>query len=212
MHSINIYDWKIHKMSRDRQWNVSKIEIYNYFRYQDVQKLLTFLHTKQFSYYTDTKGIPSILHIPLKFHKQRIVKDTNRNTFRILEENEYQAKTFKYFYYVFFMKILNHRWSLFPLKIYWNESQQKDFVKIEIAYYRNDSKYYLSYHDWASKLKGISEVINLLHSRIEFIWFHEDFSNGVAFREGIQKILSWYSEKQKTRIWEILSSFLVPTL
>ncbi|MDD3793291.1 MAG: hypothetical protein PHI37_00565 [Candidatus Gracilibacteria bacterium] len=192
-----IKTWKFDKLtySKDSQ-KVSKIEIYNYIKRENVEKLLKHLQTKKYKYTTDFKIIPNIFSVLLSKENKytsgqgKIIEDITKE---------------KYYYYIDFVKALIHRGSIFLIKIYRNKSQNKDFSKIEISYYyNNNSKYNLYYGTWINSLKAINEIIKRLSYNFEFVGYHEDYSQKIDFLTGIAKLLGIYP---KEKIQKILKKF-----
>jgi len=196
---FNLFDWKFDKVSSEEDekgFKVTKLEVYNYIRYKDVDKLIKFLNTKQFNYCEDKSKYNSIFNIILGHNWKNIRK------WKILKD--YELSDWRY-YKVLFIKVLNHRWSNFLLKIYWNASENKDFAKIEITYWIKKNNYNLFYWDWANKLKWIAEVINKINKKFEMIWFDEDFSWKINIKKKICKFLKKYDFNRRDKIIKILS-------
>jgi hypothetical protein len=191
----NLLSWKFDKVVIDDN-QVRKLEIYNYIKRSDVSKLIKFLNTKQFKYCDDSKEFNKIFNIILNQNQKYI-----NGKWLILDD----ISDVKYYYYVDFVKVINNRWSNFLIKIYRNISQNKDFSKIEITYWRKKNKYNLFYGDWCNKLKWISEIINKIQKRFDLIGFNEDFSWNINIEEQIFKIISWYNDLQKNKVFNLLS-------
>jgi len=190
----NLLSWKFDKVVIDDN-QVRKLEIYNYIKRSDVNKLIKFLNTKQFKYCDDSKEFNKIFNIILNQNQKYI-----NGKWLIFDD----VNDVKYYYYVDFVKVINNRWSNFLIKIYRNISQNKDFSKIEITYWRKKNKYNLFYGDWVNKLKWISEIINKIQKRFDLIGFNEDFSWNINIQEQIFKIISWYNDLQKNKVVNLL--------
>jgi len=192
-----IKNWKFDKLvySKDSQ-KISKIEIYNYIKREQVLKLLKHLSTKKYKYTNDYKKIPNIFSV--------LLSKENKYTswqWKIIEDISNE----KYYYYIDFVKVLVHRWSVFLIKIYRNKSQNKDFSKIEISYYfNNNSKYNLYYWTWINSLKAINEIIKRISYNFDFLWYREDYSQKIDFLTWIAKLLRIYP---KEKIQKILKKF-----
>jgi hypothetical protein len=190
----NLIHWKFDKITLE--WNeVRKIEVYNYINRDDVQKIIKFFNRKSFHRSSDTTKFHSIFNIIL--HHEW--KHTHKN--EVLWDIQGQ----KYYYFVDFAKVLCHRGSYFLVKIYRNKSQDKAFSKIEITYWRKKNKYNLFYADWASKLKGMAEIINSIESQFDFLGYVEDFSGKQDIYETIVSILDMYDSKKKEKFMKILA-------
>lgn len=190
----NLLSWKFDKVVIDDN-QVRKLEVYNYIKRSDVSKLIKFLNTKQFKYCDDSKEFNKIFNIILNQNQKYI-----NGKWLIFDD----VNDVKYYYYVDFVKVINNRWSNFLIKIYRNISQNKDFSKIEITYWRKKNKYNLFYGDWVNKLKWISEIINKIQKRFDLIGFNEDFSWNINIEEQIFKIISWYNDLQKNKVVNLL--------
>lgn len=191
----NLLNWKFDKIVIEDDV-VRKLEVYNYIKRNDVDKLIKFLNTKQFKYCDDSKEFNKIFNIILNQNNKYI-----NGKWLIFDD----VNDVKYYYYVDFVKVINNRWSNFLIKIYRNISQNKDFSKIEITYWRKKNWYNLYYGDWINKLKWISEIINKIEKRFDLIGFNEDFSWNIDIKWKIFDILWWYEDKKKYKVVNLLS-------
>lgn len=196
-------NWRFDKVLIEHDTNiVRKIEVYNYFNRDDLDKIINFLKTKQFKYYTKdtfwTNVFPDLFYILLS------------------KENHYTNWKWKklelddlprYYYYIEWSKVLNHRKRPVYIKIYRNISCNKNFSKLEISYYYHRKNYNIFFLDWINWLKGICEIINKLENKIDFIGFKEDFSMKIPFRLFFNKLLLNKTKSNKCYKSKILKMF-----
>lgn len=191
----NLLNWKFDKTTINDS-KVKKIEVYNYIPRKEVPKLIKYFNRKTFHRTDDSKNFHSVFNIILShewehIYKNEIITDTLRDH--------------KYYYFVDFARVLSHRWSNFLIKIYRNKAQNKNFSKVEITYWRHKWNYNLSYWDWASRIKGIAEVINLIEKRVKPIGFAEDFSKKQDIRDTISLLVNQYSWNKQEKLIKLLS-------
>lgn len=191
----NLLNWRFDKIVIEDNV-VRKLEVYNYIKRSDVDKLIKFLNTKQFKYCSNSKEFNKIFNIILNQNNKYI-----NGKWLIFDD----VSDIKYYYYVDFVKVISNRWSNFLIKIYRNMSQNKDFSKIEITYWRKKNRYNLFYGDWINKLKWISEIINKIEKRFDLIGFNEDFSWNIDIKWKIFDILWWYEDEKKYKVVDLLS-------
>lgn len=191
----NLLNWRFDKIVIEDNV-VRKLEVYNYIKRSDVDKLIKFLNTKQFKYCSNSKEFNKIFNIILNQNNKYI-----NGKWLIFDD----VSDIKYYYYVDFVKVISNRWSNFLIKIYRNISQNKDFSKIEITYWRKKNRYNLFYGDWINKLKWISEIINKIEKRFDLIGFNEDFSWNIDIKWTIFEILWWYDDEKKYKVVDLLS-------
>jgi hypothetical protein len=184
-----VWQWKFDKVIVDAQSNrVKKIEVYNYFSHNSIKRMLKYLQTKQFKYITDTTKFPRLYNIQLKQEGQHIIQQ-----WKIIDvwENKY-----KFYYRVYYVRVLSHRGRPILIKIYWNESLKKDFYKLELTYKYYQWKYNLHFLDWLSALKSINEIIRKIENRFSPIGYDEDFSGQITLDSLIYQVMGnlWKSE------------------
>lgn len=193
----HIKNWKLDKTVEKEK--VTKIEVYNYINRCDVKNIIKFLNTKKFKYYYDTKSFFKLCNVMLNLNNKHISWQWN-----ILDSFNLP----KYYYYVDFVKVLNHRWRPLLLKIYRNESCKKQFSKIEITYFHFKKWYNLYFLDWLNSFKSINEIIKKINKRFQFIWYDEDFSLQQKFDDFIIKMINKktkHNKSYKNKIIQILN-------
>jgi len=184
-----VWQWKFDKVTVDSQSNrVKKIEVYNYFSHNSIKRMLKFLQTKQFKYITDTTKYPRLYNIQLKQEGQHIIQQ-----WKIID---IEKENYMYYYYVYYVRVLSHRWRPILLKIYWNKSLKKDFYKLELTYTYSKWWYNLHFLDWLSALKSINEIIRKIENRFSPIGYDEDFSGKITLDSLIYQVMGnlWKSE------------------
>lgn len=191
----NLLNWRIDKYVINK-WIVSKIEIYNYFSYIDAQKIIKIFQRKDYKWTNDTSKFHPIFNV-IRAHEWCYIANNKVIPPWIILP--------KYYYHVLFARVLVHRGSHFLVKIYHNKSQAKNFVKMEITYARYKNLYNLSYWDWASRIKWISEVINNLQRFITPIGFSEDFSGGNDILRICNDFMASYDTLKRKKIISLLS-------
>lgn len=191
-----LLNWKFDKVLINENNEVRKLEVYNYIKRSDVNKLIKYLNTKQFKYCDNTWKFNKIFNVILNQNNKYITWK-----WQILENLE----NVKYYYYVDFVKVIQNRWSNFLIKIYTNVSQNKDFSKIEITYWIKKNWYNLYYGDWINKLKWISEIINKIEKKFDVIGFNEDFSWKIDIKWQIFDIINKYDILKKQKALKLLS-------
>lgn len=196
-----INKWKFDKIIIQNKTNIiKKIEIYNYFNRNNIKKLIAFLNTKQFKYFENSSDFPRLFNILLSKNNKHITWK-----WKILDNNYLP----KYYYFVDFIKVLNHRWRPILLKIYRNKSQNKNFAKIELTYIPYKKNYNLYFLDWLNWLKWINEIIKKLNKRFNFIWYLEDYSKQIKLDTFLNKVIENKTKSNKSyknKILEILSA------
>jgi len=196
----SISKWKIDKSVLEEKSNiVKKIEIYNYFKKNEVQELIKYLNSKKFKYSNNPKEYPRIFNILLNQENKFI---TWRWKILNLEE-----KMPKYYYFNLFSKILVHRGRYYFIKVYWNVAQNKDFVKLEItySYFKPKGKYNIHFLDWLNSLKGINEIIRKIEKKHSSIWFSEDFSEQVYLESFIFQMMWRFWKSGVNHIYNIFA-------
>lgn len=195
-----ISSWKLDKIVSNEKNIITKIEIYNYFKRKNIKKIIKYLNTKKFNYLIEKKDFPRLFNILLSQNNKHITWK-----WKILDNNNLP----KFYYFVDFIKVLNHRWRPVLLKIYRNKSKQKDFSKIELTYYQHKKNYNLYFLDWLNWLKWINEIIKKISTKFNFLWYEEDFSQKIEFNNFLNNILENKTKSNKSyknKILEILSA------
>jgi len=206
----NLLNWKIDKI-KIVEGSIRKIEVYNYIKRCDINKIIKFLNRKSFKYCENKSKFNNIFNIILNENEKYISRDkykknnfeNNWNRINIIEEDK--LIDYNFYYFVDFVKVISHRNSNFLIKIYRNQSKNKDFSKVEITYWIKKNNYNLFYWDWVNKLKWISEIINRINKNIDFIGFGEDFSRKINIKEKIVEIINWYDENKRKKIINLLN-------
>lgn len=191
-----ISKWKIDKALVDNTSNrVTKIEVYNYFSHDTIKSMLKYLQTKQFKYITDKNNHPRLYNIQLKQEGQHTIQQ-----WKIIDIEKEQ---YMYYYYVYFIKVLSHRWRPILLKLYWNKSLKKDFYKLELTYTYSKWWYNLHYLDWLSALKSINEIIRKIEKRFSPIGYDEDFSGKITLDSLIYQVMGNLGKSEINHIYNI---------
>lgn len=204
----NKNDWKFDKFLINEKWEVSKMEIYTYFPRKQLSEILKYFQSNKFkrecigSYNDDfwyggeeIRKFAPIFNIILGHHESIIHRNKRLPEWSTLP---------KYYYYVDFAWVLNHRWTKFLVKIYRNKSGNKPFSKIEITYWRYKDNYHLFYGDWANKLKWMFEVMKKIQKKLTIFGFLEDFSGKMNIFETVSWYITTLNEQQKKKICKIL--------
>lgn len=176
--------WKIDKAIQEKEnGRISKIEIYNYFKISDLPLFMKYLNTSKFKFTDNRKEYPRVFNILRNHEWKRITWK-----WKIFGRNE---KLPRYYYKVLFSRVMSHRNRTYLFKIYWNESQGKDFVKVEITYcyFKPKEKYNIHSLDWLNSLKGINEIIKKTEKKMTPIWFIEDFSKEITLEAFIFQVI-----------------------
>lgn len=190
----NLLSRKVDKYTLNNK-NVSKIEVYNYISRIDTLRLIKLFKRKSFHWTEDSSTFHPIFNIILAQEGEHIANNSILPPWPLP----------KYYYHVDFARVLIHRGSTFLIKIYRNKCRNKEFSKIEITYGRHKNSYNLSYWDWAGRIKGITEVINMLHKHITPIGFTEDFSWWHDIYKKVSEFINDYEPKKQEKLIKMLS-------
>jgi len=189
---------KLDKVIIEKKTNkVKKVEVYNYFNNDNVEKIIKYLLSPSFEFTKNKSKFNKLRNVLLMQEWKNIVKNG-----RIVD---IEIRKYKYYYYVYFVRVLVHRKRPFLLKIYWNQSQNKDFVKLEITYSLQKKLYNLHFLDWINAMKSINEIIKKIEKKFTPIWYDEDFSKKITLDSFIFQMMSKLGKSQVNHINNIFT-------
>lgn len=198
--------WKFDKvLLNKKKKRITKVEVYNYFKESDYEKLIKHLLSKSFKYR------PNKAKFPREWNT--ILAQEGKNIIKGWDVVDLSKKYYRYHYLNLFSRIILHRNKSYLIKAYKNSSHKKTFFKLEITYGFSKGWYNLSSTNRIEALKGMNELIRRLELKVKPIGFDgEDFSKQITFDSLVYQAIIHSYDWKVNKIENIFKKIYKPPL